>query len=404
MPNGIRIGRIAGINIYLDWSLSIIFLLLTFSLAMGVFPRWHPDWSPGVSWGTAVAAATLFLASVFIHELSHALVGRAHGIEIKRITLFIFGGIAQLENEPKAWRAELWMAIAGPITSLLLGLIFLSLAGLTAGPLEVEPENPAELFAALSPLSTLLLWLGPVNIILGLFNLVPGFPLDGGRVLRAIMWGITGSLRQATRWASRAGQAFAWMLIITGFAMILGFQVPFFGTGLVGGLWLAFIGWFLNNAALVSYRQLLVREVLEDVPVSQIMQTDFIKVTPEMEVSAFVDEHLMRTEQRAFPVEENNRLAGMICLSDLRKISREAWTSTTIRDIMTPASEIALTSPEKDAAEALFTLAHRNVNQLPVVEKDKICGLIRREDLLKWLSVYGKQHLEELENKQTFPG
>ncbi|QBQ55482.1 site-2 protease family protein [Nitrosococcus wardiae] len=404
MPSGIRIGRIAGINIYLDWSLSIIFLLLTFSLAMGVFPRWHPDWTPGVTWGTAVAAAILFLASVFTHELSHALVGRAYGVEIKRITLFIFGGIAQLEKEPGAWRAELWMAIAGPITSLLLGLIFLFLAGLTAGPLEVEPENPAELFAALSPLSTLLLWLGPVNIILGLFNLVPGFPLDGGRVLRAIMWGITGNLRQATRWASGAGQAFAWMLIIAGFAMMLGFQVPFFGTGLVGGLWLAFIGWFLNNAALVSYRQLLVREVLEDVPVSQIMQTDFIKVTPEMQVSTFVDEHLMRTDQRAFPVEENNRLAGMVCLPDVRKISREVWTSTTIRDIMTPASEIALISPEKDAAEALFTLAHRNVNQLPVVERDRIRGLIRREDLLKWLSIYGKQHLEELESKQAFPG
>lgn len=404
MPSGIRIGRIAGINVYLDWSLSIIFLLLTFSLAMGAFPRWHPDWSSGVSWGTAVAAATLFLASVFIHELSHALVGRAHGIEIKRITLFIFGGIAQLEHEPRAWRAELWMAIAGPITSLVLGLVFLSLGGLTAGPLEVKPENPQQFFAGLSPLSTLLLWLGPVNIILGLFNLVPGFPLDGGRVLRAAMWGITGNLRQATRWASRAGQAFAWMLMITGLAMILGAQVPLFGAGLVNGLWLAFIGWFLNNAALVSYRQLLVREALEDVPVAQIMQTHFIKVTPEMRVSTFMDEYLMRTDQRAFPVEEQDRLAGIFCLSDTRKISREAWTSTTIRDIMTPASEIALTSPDKDAAEALFTLAHRNVNQLPVVEKGKICGLIRREDLFKWLSIYGKHHLEEQQKEHTLPG
>jgi Zn-dependent protease/CBS domain-containing protein len=403
MPTGIRLGRIAGISIYLDWSLSIIFLLITFSLAVGVFPRWHPEWSPGVSWGTAAAAAILFLLSVLIHELSHALVGRMQGIEIKRITLFIFGGMAQMENEPHAWRAELWMAIVGPITSLILGVIFLLLGALTASPLEIEAESPELFLATLSPLSTLLLWLGPVNIILGFFNLVPGFPLDGGRVLRAIMWGITGDLRRATRWASQAGQAFAWILIITGFAMILGIQVPFFGTGFVGGLWLAFIGWFLNNAALVSYRQLLVREALEDVPVSRIMQTGFVKVTPKMQINAFVDKHLMGSDQRSFPVEENNRLAGMISLSDIRKINREAWPNTTIGDLMTPSSQITVASPNQDAAEVLFTLARHNLNQLPVVENGTIRGLIRREDLLKWLSLYGGQHIEEMKNERTFP-
>ncbi|ADJ28857.1 site-2 protease family protein [Nitrosococcus watsonii] len=403
MPTGIRIGRIAGIGVYLDWSLSIIFFLLTFSLAVGVFPRWHPDWGPGVTWGTAIAAATLFLVSVFIHELSHALMGRAHGIEIKRITLFIFGGMAHLEQEPHAWRAELWMAIVGPITSLVLGAIFLFLGSLITGPLEVDTANAEQLFTALSPLATLLFWLGPVNIILGLFNLVPGFPLDGGRVLRALLWGISGNFRQATQWASRAGQFFAWMLIITGFAMILGFQVPFFGTGLVGGLWLAFIGWFLNNAAVASYQQLLVREALEDIPVSRLMQTDFIKVTPDMRVRTLVEEHLMRSDQRAFPVEENNRLAGIISIPDVRKISRESWSQTTIGKIMTPASKIALTSPNEGAAQALFTLAQRNVNQLPVVENGQIRGLIRREDLLKWLSLHGKHALKGLQDKHTLP-
>jgi Zn-dependent protease/CBS domain-containing protein len=403
MPTGIRLGRIAGISIYLDWSLSIIFVLITFSLAVGAFPHWHPEWGAGVTWGTAAAAAILFLFSVLIHELSHALVGRIQGVEIKRITLFIFGGMAQMENEPHAWRAELWMAIIGPITSLILGVVFLELGLLAAGPIDIEPENPEYLLATLSPLSTLLLWLGPVNIILGLFNLVPGFPLDGGRVLRAIMWGITGNLRRATRWASGAGQVFAWILIITGFAMIFGVRVPFFGTGFVNGLWLAFLGWFLNNAALVSYRQLLVRETLENVPVSRIMLTNFIKVAPDMRISTFVDRHLMGSDQRTFPVEENERLVGIISLSDIRKISREAWPNTTIGDLMTPASQITVTSPNQDSAEVLFTLARHNLNQLPVVENSKIRGLIRREDLLKWLSLYGGHHSEEMRNEQTFP-
>lgn len=403
MPTGIRLGRIAGISIYLDWSLSIIFLLIAFSLAVGVFPRWHPEWGPGVAWGTAVAAAILFLFSVLVHELSHALVGRLQGIEIKRITLFIFGGMAQMENEPHVWRAELWMAIVGPITSFILGVIFISLGILAAGPIEVEPEIPEQFLASLSPLSTLLLWLGPVNIILGIFNLVPGFPLDGGRVLRAIMWGITGNLRKATRWASQAGQAFAWILIIAGFAMILGIRIPFFGTGFVSGLWLAFIGWFLNNAALVSYRQLIVREALENVPVSRIMLTDFIRVTPETLVSTLVDQHLMRSDHRAFPVEANNRLVGIISLTDIRKINREQWSNTTVGDLMTPASKITKITPNGDAAEALFTLARHNLNQLPVVENGTIRGLIRREDLLRWLSLYGGQHIEEIGNGHTLP-
>jgi CBS domain-containing protein len=186
--------------------------------------------------------------------------------------------------------------------------------------------------------------------------------------------------------------------------MILGIQVPFFGTGFVGGLWLAFIGWFLNNAALVSYRQLLVREALEDVPVSRIMLTNFIKVAPEMQISTFVDKHLMGSDQRSFPVEENNHLAGMISLSDIRKISRETWPNTTIGDLMTPISQITLASPNQDAAEVLFTLARRNLNQLPVVENGKIRGLIRREDLLKWLSLYGEQHIGGLKDEHTHPG
>ncbi|MFA7386954.1 MAG: site-2 protease family protein, partial [Thiohalobacteraceae bacterium] len=242
MGNGFHLGRIAGIDVRVDWSLSIIFFLISFSLAVGLFPAWHPDWGPGISWLTALVAALAFFASVLAHELSHALVGRAQGIEVKRITLFIFGGMAHMENEPRAWKAELWMAIVGPITSLVLGLLFLALTWSSLDPGTVDPENPAALFAALAPVPTVLLWLGNINIVLAVFNMVPGFPLDGGRVLRALLWGVTGDMRRATRWASQAGQMFAWILIGTGVAMMLGIQVPFFGSGVLPGLWLAFIG------------------------------------------------------------------------------------------------------------------------------------------------------------------
>jgi Zn-dependent protease len=192
----------------------------------------------------------LFFCSVLTHELSHAFVGRALGASIRRITLFVFGGMAQLEGEPRSWGAELWTAIVGPVTSLVLAVVFSMLAGATSGSSLFDPNNPTAALARLGTLPTLLLWLGQVNFMLGLFNLVPGFPLDGGRVLRAILWGVTGNLQKATRWASFLGQITAWALIGIGLAMVLGAQVPFFGTG-VGGLWLAFIGWFLNNAAMM---------------------------------------------------------------------------------------------------------------------------------------------------------
>ena len=388
MANGIRLGRIAGIEVVADWSLLIIFLLITFSLAVNVFPSWHPDWRPALAWSTALGAAVLFFASVLAHELSHALVGRAGGIRIRRITLFMFGGMAHMESEPPTWGSELAMAAIGPITSLVLGIVFLSLAAIVTGPIEIDPDDPGKQLAAFSPLATLLLWLGPVNILLALFNLIPGFPLDGGRVLRAIMWAVTGSFRRATRWASAAGQGFAWLLMGTGLMMIFGLRVPVLGGGLLGGLWLMFIGWFLNNAALVSYRQLLVKETLEDVPVARIMQTRFTRVDPRMTVNQLIEEHLMASGQRVFPVEENGRFLGMVCLRDLIKCERSARDRITAGEIMTPAAELACVSPRQDAAEALAILAQRDVNQLPVLDGDKLVGLLRREDVLKWLSLH----------------
>lgn len=388
MRNGFRIGRIAGIDIHLDWSLLIVFFLIVFSLGGTLFPSWHPEWSPAQSWLTALAAALLFFASVLLHELSHALMGRRYGVEVKRISLFVFGGVARLTNEPHHWRAELWMAIVGPITSLVIGVICAMLATAISGVAEINPDNPRQMLASLGPISTLLLWLGQINIVLALFNLVPGFPLDGGRVLRAALWGMTGNLRQATRWASAAGQFFAWLLIFSGVAMMLGLRVPIFGTGFVGGLWISFIGWFLNNAALLGYQQLVVKESLEDIPVTRAMQTEFMTVPPDLPVDRLVDDFFLHSPQRGLPVQGSDRLLGMVCLDDVRKLDRSRWPYTMVRNIMTPASKLVQVAPQDDMHKALTLLGEGEVSQIPVVENGRVRGLLRREDILKWIALY----------------
>ncbi|MGB7932198.1 MAG: site-2 protease family protein [Gammaproteobacteria bacterium] len=294
-----------------------------------------------------------------------------------------------LQNEPRNWRAELWMAIVGPVTSLLLGVLFLWLAGLFIEPAALKPEHPELTLAAMGPLPTVFAWLGNINIILGLFNLVPGFPLDGGRVLREVMWGITGDMHRATRWASQGVQFFAWVLIAAGVAMMLGLRVPVFGTGLLPGLWLAFIGWFLNNAALIGYRQLLVREVLEDVPVGRLIQPRYTRIPPDITVDALVHDYLLGSEQRTFPVFDDNRFVGMICLQDIRGIARGDWPQTRAGQIMTPAARLAHADVQEDAATVLERLARRQVNQLPVLEHGELRGFVRREDIMRWLSLYG---------------
>lgn len=387
MINGFRIGRLAGIDVHLDWSLLIIFFLIAFSLGTALFPAWHPEWSSARSWTTALAAALLFFVSVLLHELSHALVGRRHGIDVKRITLFVFGGMAHMENDARRWSDELWMAIVGPATSLVIGIACTMTAAYMMGPVNIDTDNIVQLVADLGTVPTLLLWLGQINILLGIFNLVPGFPLDGGRVLRAVLWGITGNLRRATRWASGAGQVFAWILIGSGVAMMFDFRVPVFGTGFANGLWIALIGWFLNNAALAGYRQLLIRQSLEHVPVSSLMQTEFSVVPPDFPVDRFVEQYFLHSDQRGFPVVAGDRLVGMVCLEDIRKLDRKAWPTVTARDIMTPVESLIRISPQEDGYKALSLLGQSKVNQIPVVENEQPKGLVRREDILKWLSL-----------------
>lgn len=386
-PRGVRLGRVAGVEVSLDWSLLIVFALIAMALAGGLLPRWHPDWGQTKVLATAIAAAVLFLASILLHELAHAVVGRRLGVEIRRITLFVFGGMAHMEGEPRTWQAELGMAIAGPLASLGLGVLFLILAQVIAGPIPVDPEDPARSLAQVGPVATLLLWLGPVNIILGLFNLVPGFPLDGGRVLRAVLWGLTGDLTRSTLLAATVGQAFSWVLIGLGFAMMLGLRVPVFGSGALGGLWLALIGWFLGNAARQSWQGRLIEDRLGALPVSRVMHHDFRVVAPDLSVLELVDEGFLALSYRAYPVVANGELRGLVSLEDVRRLSRDQWAETRVADIMTPLDRLHAVGPADSASRALKLLAEQGFNQLPVVDRGRIRGLVTREDILKWLAL-----------------
>jgi Zn-dependent protease/CBS domain-containing protein len=390
MRSGFRLGRLFGINIYIDWSWLLIFLLVTWNLWM-LFSTMHPDWTFGLQLGLALAASLLFFASVLAHEMAHSLMAIAQGLPVRNIVLFLFGGVSNIEREPPSPRAEFLITIVGPITSVVLGLLFIVAAAAMIGPVGATARaDPQALFAQLGPIPTLLLWLGPINIILGLFNMIPGFPLDGGRILRSVLWAITGNLRRATRWASTVGQIVAWLFIITGIAMVFGVQVPIFGTGIIGGLWLAFIGWFLNSAAVQSYQQVVVQDVLEGVPVSRIMRTNPPLVSPLSTVGDLVYNDVMGTDDHGFPVLRDGRLVGLVTLEDVRKVPRENWDRVAVAEIMTPAEQLVHVTPRDDAAEAMEKLNRRDVRQLPVMENGDLVGLIRRRDLMRWLQLHSE--------------
>lgn len=383
---GVNLVRLFGVDVRLDWSVLIIFTLIAFNLGTGVFPDWHPDWSPLLVWAVALGAAVAFFASLLAHELSHAFVGRALGMRIERVTLFLFGGVAHLEDQPRTPKAELLMALVGPVVSLTLGVGFLVLGLALASPvLPRAPASAEDLAAALramGPGATLLLWLGPVNLTLGLFNLVPGFPLDGGRVLRAAVWALTGDVVRATRWAAGAGQLVGWGLMALGVLSLA-------RGGLGQGLWLLLIGWFLANAARTSMGQLLVRQSLHDVPVLRVMQSRLERVPPGMSLDELVREHLMVGAQRAFPVEVEGALVGLVCLDDVRKVPAAQWATTPVSAVMTPAERLAVLPPEAGAEQALDELGRRNVEQIPILDHGRLLGLVRREDLVRWLSLQG---------------
>lgn len=382
--SGLRLGSLFHVDLVLDWSLLIIFAIISVDLGMRLFPSWHPEWSPGLSWAVALGAALLFLISVLLHELAHAVVARARGVPVRRITLFLFGGLAHMDRDPDTPRSEFLIAIAGPITSLLIGMGALAMASSLSGvDLEAatstgDPEAVMSALSKVPPVASLLLWLGPINLMLALFNLVPGFPLDGGRVLRSLLWAVTKDLTRATRWASGAGQAIAWALMAFGAFNVF--------SGAVGsGLWLVLIGWFLNNAAKLSYQQLLLHDSLREVCVADVMNTRITRLAPELLVSELVRDHVLSGEQRVFPIQADGRLLGLIGLRDVRKLAPSEWSSALVQDVMSPTADTPGLRPDESAEHALKQLAAGSVEQLPVMQDSQVIGLVGQAELMRWL-------------------
>lgn len=384
--NGFRLGRFFGIDLRIDWSWLLIFALVSWSLN-SMFREIHPEWTTVAQWGLALAGALLFFISVLAHELAHSVVARARGIPVKNITLFLFGGVSNIQKEPTSPMSELLIAIVGPLTSFLLGGIFLVLGLGSVALGDISLPTSSGLLSQLGPINTMFMWLGSVNILLGIFNLIPGFPLDGGRVLRSILWAITNDVVKATRWASVVGQGIAWLLILAGIFMLFGVPIPLLGSGIINGVWIIFIGWFLQNAAVQNFQKALVQDILGNIPVERIMNPDVPVVSADLKVEDLVEKHIMKTDNQAFMVFDGDNMVGLVSIDDVRKLSNEERQNKTVRDIMTPSKELVVVAPNENAAEALDRLQNRSIRQLPVVKGNRIVGLLRRKDILRWLEL-----------------
>ena len=386
---GFHIGRVGGIDLRVDWSWLVIFALLTWNL-VAVFARWHPDWTPLGSFAVAASASLIFFGCVLLHELAHSVVAIRYGIPVRSITLFLFGGISNIEREPPSAKSEFFMAIVGPLASIAIGVAFVAVGSTLMSTTATTVADAAQAVAQAGPISTLVIWLGPINVIIGLFNLIPAFPLDGGRVLRSIIWALSGSLQRATRMASLGGQFIAWLFIAGGIAMAFGVELPFFGTGLVSGMWLAFIGWFLNSAAAQASTRLALDDALAGMTVQQLMQRDGPTVPPELSVAALVHHHLLTGDDRALPVVKDGALVGLVSVSEVRALRPDEWDTTAVGSIMRGAGDLVVAAPGEPLAKAFEHLARRDIGQLPVVVDGALVGMLRRRDVTRWLELAWK--------------
>lgn len=366
MPGSLRLGKIAGIEIWLHASWFIIFVLLTWSLAGDWFPTFYPGWSTAAYWGTAVFASLLLFGSVLAHELAHSLVARARGLEVRNITLLIFGGVSNIEREPSRPGIEFQMALVGPLTSLVIGgLSFLLFWLIGRGD---------------SPLAAILSYLAITNILLGLFNLIPGFPLDGGRVLRSIVWKLSGSALRATRVATLVGQLFAYLLIFAGIWL-------FIGGDFFDGIWLGFIGWFLLSGAQSANTQATLEAMFKGITVGEVMNANPAVVPANISLQKLVEELFLPHGWRSAFVVQGDQLAGLITLSDIRYTPREQWAQTPVGFAMTPLEKLHVVSPQQSFNDVLPLMAERNINQLPVVSNGRLVGSLSREDVVRSVEI-----------------
>jgi len=365
----IKLFKLMGFEVRLDLSWIIIAVLVTWSLASWFFPENYPQLQPKVYWEMGVAGALGLFASIIFHEFCHSLVARRFGMHMKGITLFIFGGVAEMGEEPPTARAEFFMAAAGPLSSILIGVVFywLYLTGRSGGwPL---------------PLNGVLRYLAWINVLLALFNLLPAFPLDGGRILRSILWGARQNLQWATRVSAAIGSGFGVILICWGVLQVV------WQNNLIGGLWIFLIGLFLRNAARMSYQQLLVRRALEGERISRFMTRDPITVPPAITVAKLVEDYVLKYHFKMFPVLDDGRLVGCVTSRDIKEIPKEEWGRETVGQIAVRCPPEAIIGPQTDAVKALAIMNQTGLSRLLVAEDGRLVGILTLKDLLAFLSL-----------------
>lgn len=361
--SAIPLGRIFGIPIGLDYSWFLIFALLTWSLATSYYPAEFKNWPVAQYWIVGAVTTILMFVSVLLHELGHSVVAIRYKIPVRSITLFIFGGVAQIGAEPPSAIAEFWIAIAGPVTSFALALFF----GL------LQP-----VVGALAPVLALARYLAYINGALALFNLIPGFPLDGGRVFRALIWGITHSFHQATTIAATVGRIIAFLFILFGVWQI-------FTGNLFNGLWIAFIGWFLESAANAQLSQQHFHDLLVGHTVAQAMTRNYAIIPGDISLQQLADEHILGAGRRFFMIEEEGKPLGLLTLSNLNEISRQDWAITTAVQAMTPVDKFHLLKSDTGLSEALEEMNLEGINQLPVITDGQVQGILSRESVTNFL-------------------
>ncbi len=361
----ISLGRAFGIPVDLDYSWFLIFGLLTWMLAVGYFPVKFKGWSPAEYWVIGAISAAMLFVCVLLHELGHSLVAMRYKVSVGRITLFIFGGVSEITAEPPSAAAEFWIAIAGPVVSLLLALLFYQ----------------ARFFAVgYAPILALAEYLALLNFVLAIFNLLPGFPLDGGRVLRAAIWGATKNFRQATMVAANTGRFFGYAMIFLGLWMLLSGSV-------FNGIWIAFIGWFLESAAASQIQQTMVKGLLVGHKVSEVMNRDFASLPGETPLAEVVEKHVLAGGRRSFVVSQSGRPAGLLTLASIREVPRDHWATTTAEQAMIPFAKVMTIQAGAELWTALEKMGRSGVNQLPVVDDGNMVGMLSRDDVVDYLRV-----------------
>lgn len=373
MKSGLfKIATIGGIDIKVHWSWVFVLLVVTFDVAVGWYPQQLPQESTATYWLLGLVASILLFASVLLHELSHSFVALARHIKVRDITLYIFGGASNIEEEPKTAGDEFLIAVVGPLTSLALALIFFILASIISPPARRVGAWAASTFE----------YMALINFVLALFNLIPGFPLDGGRVLRSIIWAINRNYDAATRISGLVGQVIAYGFIF------LGLYYTLSSSDWTSGLWLAFIGWFLLNAAQQSTAGARARGAVRNITVAEVMEASPPTVAPTYTIAHLLSQYFLPSNAHALPVVQDGQLLGVVSLADIKDIPQEEWGTVTAADVMKKGDNLHVVHPKDRLEDAMQLLSAGSYDQLPVVDgAGKLVGLLTHTHLVRWLQL-----------------